>query len=535
MGFENYADKPFDYNNLMNIGNTEETTKQQKVKQEEIKQPESHWGYTITAYKNGQKVELTAEQYAKLESLVKEMLKEKPALKDLKSLHITAKDIRSGEKKVDDTDQKTFDKMQEVLTSSGMKIKESSSENVTVQLKKTPPKISEKSDAVKKGAKKLEEERKKSSENINIELKKTTSKTLPNEKVPEKKESTSTETKESSSGTINIELKKTLPKIPEKKKSTSTEEKKDSTSQTEFKQTGGHPGALVRLKDKPGYIQKREVKKGKVKTGGMKNERTMYKKINTDARFEKLRKFTPEVALEDTNDDSLVMEDLSNKGQNTIHDIKLGHDLFSKTIHKERRDPKGVGGKISTSVRTLRMGLYSKVVGEYSVQGSKKIKDPEGAVSIKLPFGVSIQKLDEEGGSKTEQKISKKFNSTLESLGRIQHSRTKESKKTMQGIINGLTPENKTKIYSQLNELKKALKDAPTAFYGSSILIVTGTDAKGKQTAELKFIDVGNFLTEEEVQGDPKKMAEYNKLKENSSKAIDSIIEHGNLGGSSRK
>jgi hypothetical protein len=519
----NVNQEPSDFGFIQQEFNRIDETKQQEVKKEEAKPTESHWGYTITAYKNGQEIKLTAEQYKKLESLVKGMIEEKPALKDLKSIQITPKSILGGDNiKVADTDQKTFNKMAQILNPRLFFHTHEKTEQLL-------PKTFEKKESTKTQTK----ESHGGDVKVVLEKKSQPFTPIPGKagqplpKTPEKKESMKTQTKESINENITVMLKKDLPPVPEKKNLSSL--KTGSTGsqvKSGFTQTGGHAGAFVSLADKPGFIQKREVKNGDLKPGGMKNETTMYRKIGNQEGLAKLKKFTPTVLLEDkrTNDDSIVMEDLSNGGKNKIDDIKLGHDLFSKTIHMERRDPKGIGGKISTAARTIRMGLYSQVVGEYSVQGSKK----PAKGWVQLPFGISVHKRNEDTGSFIVKTINKKFNSTLESLGRIHHSRETESKQTMQEIINNLTIENKTKIKAQLNELKMALNEAPVAFYGSSILIITGKDAKGNQTADVKFIDVGNFLTKEEIAGNSAKQDEYVKLKMNNMKALDAIIRHGN-------
>lgn len=123
-------------------------TKQQEVKQTETKPTESHWGYSIKAYKNGQEVQLTEAQYKKLESLVKEMLEVKPSFKDLKSLNITPKSMETENKKVADT----FKKMQDVLDWKPLpKIPEkSTTENIMIRLKKDPSPIPKKKESISK-------------------------------------------------------------------------------------------------------------------------------------------------------------------------------------------------------------------------------------------------------------------------------------------------------------------------------------------------------------------------------------------------
>lgn len=67
----------------------DETKQQKEVKQEEITSTKPQWGYSIKAYKNGQKIHLSPEQEKKLQELVKELMTQQPDLKDLKSISIT--------------------------------------------------------------------------------------------------------------------------------------------------------------------------------------------------------------------------------------------------------------------------------------------------------------------------------------------------------------------------------------------------------------------------------------------------------------
>lgn len=126
------SDNPFSYSDSHfedREGRIEEDKPEQEQKKDqdiehpqEEKTEEPHWerlgskDYLITAYKDGQEVKLTFEQYKKLDSLVRGVIEEKPALKESKVIHITSKAILGDEnKEIDKTNEKTFKEMQKVL------------------------------------------------------------------------------------------------------------------------------------------------------------------------------------------------------------------------------------------------------------------------------------------------------------------------------------------------------------------------------------------------------------------------------------
>ncbi len=284
---------------------------------------------------------------------------------------------------------------------------------------------------------------------------------------------------------------------------------------------GGHADAFKLRED--GFLEK----------SAGQAECEMYQKIREGGEFEKLQRFVPATKA-GSDPETVAMEDLGklvqSKGRE-ITDVKLGSKtLFSRKIHDLRKGAEGALGLKKTArlvIKSIRMGILSEFSGDYAVQGSKKavqgvIIDADRNVVAKNKYVVA-RIFGHEIGTQSK---------SAEGISRIFHSLKAESKDTIGSIkesIDNLSPDKKLELQKKLKEdligLKSALREAPVAFYGSSILLVRGKDpTTGESVTHVKFIDLGNHMTREEAERSPENEAEYDRLRANSDKAIDALI-----------
>jgi hypothetical protein len=226
---------------------------------------------------------------------------------------------------------------------------------------------------------------------------------------------------------------------------------------------GGHAGVF---KQKGEFLEKTT----------FAGEVNLYYAISSMTEFSPLQEITPKTRNPDLTKNTVEMENLTvgfQEDGRDILDIKLGRTTYSNDVDQIRKGKKDW-------VKNVLVGMKDAIIG----RTFRVTKGKQGT------------------------------------MGRL--AVAKRSDQILVDVLNK-HPELKQKLLLELENVRGKMGDVPLAFLGHSVLIVMGKDQEGNPKLNVKLIDIGNYVSQEEAEANHVYHT-YLTLRDNNLQAINDLV-----------